>query len=136
MCHNLVQERHLVRENISLSEYCEHSFFTGSRKIDLRLSLLNFDSILASIYSLFCSYSKFALSSPLFLPPICQVSEVYSESSQMSKMELFAKIINGFQSVTIFSKSPSQMVDWVLNKPLNFFTLWKLGDCLDLILNI
>ena len=32
------------------------------------------------------------------------VPEVYSEPSQPSKMELFGKIVNGFQSLTIFTK--------------------------------
>ena len=33
------------------------------------------------------------------------ISEEYSESCQTSKMELFAKILNGFQLLTIFAKS-------------------------------
>ena len=33
------------------------------------------------------------------------ITDAYSESSQTSKMELFAKKINGFQPVTIFAKN-------------------------------
>lgn len=34
-----------------------------------------------------------------------QVSEVYSESVQTYKMELFAEMINSFQLLTVFAKS-------------------------------
>ena len=34
-----------------------------------------------------------------------KTAEVYWKSSQASKMELFVKILNGFQSLTMFSKS-------------------------------
>ena len=34
-----------------------------------------------------------------------QFSKMYSEWSQTSKMELFAKLVHGFQLLTIFSKS-------------------------------
>ena len=33
-----------------------------------------------------------------------RLSGVYSETCQISKMERFAKIVNGFQSLTIFAK--------------------------------
>ena len=33
------------------------------------------------------------------------VSEAYSEPSQTSKIELFEKVVNGFQPLTIFEKS-------------------------------
>ena len=33
-------------------------------------------------------------------------------------MELFVKIVDGFASVAIFTKAPSQMFDWVLDAPL------------------
>ena len=36
---------------------------------------------------------------------IMQIAEVYSEPSQTSTMELFAKIVKGFQVLTIFLKS-------------------------------
>ena len=35
-----------------------------------------------------------------------QYTEAYSELCQTSKMDLFPKMINGFQSLTIFAKSP------------------------------
>ena len=35
---------------------------------------------------------------------LCQYSEAYSEPSQTSKMEFFAKIVNGFQLLTISAK--------------------------------
>ena len=36
---------------------------------------------------------------------IIRIAEVYSEPSQISTMELFAKIVKGFQLFTIFIKS-------------------------------
>ena len=36
---------------------------------------------------------------------ILQVADAYSESSQTSKMELFAKILNDQKPLTIFAKS-------------------------------
>ena len=36
---------------------------------------------------------------------ILQVADAYSESSQTSKMELFAKIVNDQKPLTIFAKS-------------------------------
>ena len=36
---------------------------------------------------------------------IIQIAEVYSESSQTSKMKLFAKRVNGLQLLTIFAKA-------------------------------
>ena len=39
----------------------------------------------------------------------------YSEPSQTSKMELFAKIGNGFQPLTVFGKALSWMLYLVLN---------------------
>ena len=34
------------------------------------------------------------------------ISEAYLESSRISEKELFAKIVNGIQSLTIFAKPP------------------------------
>ena len=45
-------------------------------------------------------------------------AQVYSEHIRTSEVELFAKIVNGFQLLTIFVNAPSQMFDWVLNAPL------------------
>ena len=39
-----------------------------------------------------------------FIIAVIGSPEVYSEPSQTSKMELFAKTINGFQPSTIFAK--------------------------------
>ena len=36
---------------------------------------------------------------------IIRIAEVYSEPSRTSKMELFAKLVLGFQLITIFIKS-------------------------------
>ena len=36
---------------------------------------------------------------------VAQGVEAYSQPSRTSKIELFAKIVNGFQSLTIFAKS-------------------------------
>ena len=44
---------------------------------------------------------------------------MHSESTQTSKMELLARIDNGFQLFTIFVEAPSLMFDWVLNTPLD-----------------
>ena len=33
-------------------------------------------------------------------------------------MEVFAKIVNGFPLITISTKTPSKMFDWVLDTPL------------------
>ena len=35
-----------------------------------------------------------------------KTSEAYLEPSQASKMELFVKIVNGFEPLAIFAKSP------------------------------
>ena len=35
----------------------------------------------------------------------CLTAEVYSEPNQTSKMELFAKTVNGFHPLTIFARS-------------------------------
>ena len=40
--------------------------------------------------------------------------ETYSKPTETSKMNLSAKIVNGFQSFTIFAKVPSYMFEWVL----------------------
>ena len=45
-------------------------------------------------------------------------AEAYSEPRQPSKMKLFVKIVNAFQSLTIFAKAPSWKFDEVLNTPL------------------
>ena len=34
----------------------------------------------------------------------CRKSEAYTESCQISKMKLFAKMVNGFQAITILAK--------------------------------
>ena len=41
---------------------------------------------------------------------------MYSEPNQIPKMELSPKILNEFQSITIFTNSPK--FDWVFNTPL------------------
>ena len=45
--------------------------------------------------------------------------EVHSEPSQTSKMELFAKIANGWKLLTILQKALFYMFDWVVNMPLD-----------------
>ena len=52
---------------------------------------------------LFCIF-KFSLISNYSNSRACY-TEAYSEPSQTSKMELFARIIKGFQLLTIFIKS-------------------------------
>ena len=44
-----------------------------------------------------------------------RVSEAYSEASPAPKIELFAKIVEGFQPLTVFEKNSV----WVLNTRLN-----------------
>ena len=45
-------------------------------------------------------------------------AEAYTEPCQPSKMKIFVKIVNAFQSLTIFAKAPSWKFDKVLNTPL------------------
>ena len=47
-----------------------------------------------------------------------RLAGAYSESFQTSKMELFAKIVNGSKPLTFSQKAPSQMFDRILNTPL------------------
>ena len=42
----------------------------------------------------------------------CWLSEAYLETSQTSEMEIFAKVVNGYQSFSIFAKS-SILVVWL-----------------------
>ena len=44
---------------------------------------------------------------------------MYSELCQISKMKLFVKIVNGWKLLTIFTKTPSKLIDRVLNLPLS-----------------
>ena len=48
--------------------------------------------------------------------------EAYPESNQTSKMKLFAKSVNGFQPLTIFTKGFSLIFEGVLNTPLYSYT--------------
>ena len=53
------------------------------------------------------------------MPPLKQYPEAYLELSRTFKMELFAKIIDGFHPLTNFKKTASlQMSDWILHTPL------------------
>ena len=52
-----------------------------------------------------------------------RITETHWEPSEISKMELFAKIVHGFHLSTIFAKAPSQMFDWILSRPLSQFIL-------------
>ena len=47
------------------------------------------------------------------------ITEAYSELSQSSKIELFAKIAKGFQRLTVLPKS-SILYVWVLNAPPDY----------------
>ena len=52
------------------------------------------------------------------------------ELSQISKMELFVKIVNGIKLLTIFTKTVNyflhlRIFEWVLNTPLSFENTWK-----------
>ena len=54
----------------------------------------------------------------------CVNSEAYLEPSQTSKVELFAKIFNDQNPLTIFAKKvPLQMFDWILNISLELPSL-------------
>ena len=48
-----------------------------------------------------------------------EVSEVYSECSQTSKIVFFEKIVNGFQPLIIFAKS-STLDLWIGSECLSF----------------
>ena len=52
-----------------------------------------------------------------------EFTEVYSEPCQIFQMVLFAKIFNGFQSLTTFVKSSILDVDTVLNMSQNTVTV-------------
>ena len=45
-------------------------------------------------------------------------SDAYSEHSRISKMELFSKTATEFNLLTIFTKTPSYMADWIMDAPL------------------
>ena len=62
-----------------------------------------------------CSF----VSSNFVLFRVIQTAEMYSEPSRTSTMELFAKIVIGFQLLTIFMKNSILIFDWALNTPLN-----------------
>ena len=47
------------------------------------------------------------------------MTKAHSKPCQTSKMELSAKIVNGFQSLTIFAKSSILDFDRLLNTPLD-----------------
>ena len=49
---------------------------------------------------------------------LCKV--VYLEPCETSKMEHLAKIVKGYQPLTIFGKNSVLDLDWVLNVPLVF----------------
>ena len=44
-------------------------------------------------------------------------AEMYSEPCQKLQMELFAKIVNDWKSLPIFTKASSEMLDRTLNTP-------------------
>ena len=54
----------------------------------------------------------------LFVPERLKIPEAYSEPSQTSKIEFFAKIINGSKPSKTFSAKNSNLSDWVLNLSL------------------
>ena len=56
--------------------------------------------------------------SNLFVHERLKIPEAYSEPSQTSKIELFAKIINGSKPSKIFSAKNSNLSYWVLNLSL------------------
>ena len=49
----------------------------------------------------------------------------FLETSEISKIELFLKIVNNIKLLTIFTKGIILMLDWVLNTPLSFGNSWK-----------
>ena len=56
--------------------------------------------IVALGWTCFCIYLKISTN-------VKMLAEAYSETSQTSNMELFAIIVNGFQSLTIFTGNAS-----------------------------
>ena len=86
---------------------------------DLRSQACNFIKIEARAQvfsSKFCEISENTFS--YRTPPVVASAEVYSEPCQKLKMELFAKIVNDWKSLTIFTKALSEMLDRALNTPL------------------
>ena len=60
-----------------------------------------------------------------------QFSTVYSEQCQTSKMELFVKIVNGFQALAIFAKKASS---WMFVRILVLHTVSYRGNNISLFL--
>ena len=86
--------------------------------IGLRSQACNFIKIetLAQVFfSEFCEISKNTFS--YRTPPVAASAEVYSEPCQKFQMELFAKIVNDWKSLPIFTKASSEMLDRALNMP-------------------
>ena len=72
---------------------------------------------LAQVFSIqFFDFSKNIFS--YGTPPVTASAEVYSEPCQKFKMELWAKIVNDWKSLTIFTKASSEMLGKALNTPL------------------
>ena len=84
----------------------------------LRSQACNFIKIetLAQVFSSeLCEISKNSFSYKI--PPVAASAEVYSEPCQKFKMGFFAKIVNDWKSLTIFTKASSEMLDRALNTP-------------------
>ena len=60
--------------------------------------------------------------STIWTSPVQYSSLAYSETCQTSKMERFAKTVNGFQPFNIFTKRSILYDDRVLNTSLSFIT--------------
>ena len=54
----------------------------------------------------------------VFLVLICPETQVYLQPCEISKMKLFAKIVNDFQPLVIFEKNSMLDADRALNTPL------------------
>ena len=80
-----------------------------------------------------CNFIKIEALAQLFSSELCEISkitfyyrahpvaasaEVYSEPCQNFKVKLFAKIVNDWKSLTIFTKASSEMLGKALNTPL------------------
>ena len=73
--------------------------------------------ILAPVFSSeFCEISKNIFSYKT--PPVAASAEVYSEPCQNIKMALFAKIVNDWRSLSIFTKTSFEMLGRTLNTAL------------------
>ena len=78
-------------------------------------NFIKIESLAQVFFSEFWEISKNTFS--YRTPPVATSAEMYSEPCQKLQMELFAKIVNDWKSLPIFTKASSEMLDRTLNTP-------------------